>query len=141
MTGDHYSGDVHEPRKFALHYWLLPAALLADVSDVKIHEAILEAGHKRARPIVNTTIAMVAGMVPSALAVGTGGEFRSPMAIAVICGLLLFTVLSLVFVASLFSVINGLKSQLRKCLVSVLGKNQSTPQTADQSKSQRYQHA
>ncbi len=44
--------------------------------------AIAEAGTKRARPIVMTTIAMVAGMVPSALGLGAGGEFRSPMAIA-----------------------------------------------------------
>ncbi|WP_299907182.1 efflux RND transporter permease subunit [uncultured Paracoccus sp.] len=70
-------------------------------------EAILDAVHKRARPIVMTTIAMSAGMVPSALAVGEGGEFRAPMAIAVIGGLLLSTVLSLLFVPSLFSVVHG----------------------------------
>ena len=50
-------------------------------------EAIVEAGRKRARPIVMTTIAMIAGMVPAALAIGDGGEFRAPMAIAVIGGL------------------------------------------------------
>ena len=50
--------------------------------------AIVEAGKKRARPIVMTTVAMVAGMLPSAFAIGPGGEFRSPMAIAVIGGLL-----------------------------------------------------
>ncbi|MCQ0968921.1 efflux RND transporter permease subunit (plasmid) [Paracoccus sp. TK19116] len=70
-------------------------------------EAILDAAHKRARPIVMTTIAMSAGMVPSALGIAAGGEFRSPMAIAVIGGLLLSTVLSLLFVPSLFSVIHG----------------------------------
>ncbi len=41
--------------------------------------AIIDAGRKRARPIVMTTIAMAAGMVPSAMALGIGGEFRAPM--------------------------------------------------------------
>ncbi|RVU14943.1 efflux RND transporter permease subunit [Methylobacterium oryzihabitans] len=66
------------------------------------NEAIIDAGRKRAQPIVMTTIAMVAGMVPSALAVGAGGEFRSPMAIAVIGGLLFSTALSLIFVPAVF---------------------------------------
>lgn len=69
-------------------------------------EAVLDAGRKRARPIVMTTLAMVAGMIPSALALGDGGEFRSPMAIAVIGGLLVSTVLSLVFVPSFFTVMD-----------------------------------
>ena len=65
-------------------------------------EAIIDAGMKRARPIVMTTVAMVAGMTPSALAFGAGGEFRSPMALAVIGGLLFSTLLSLVFVPAMF---------------------------------------
>ena len=68
--------------------------------------AIIDAGRKRAQPIVMTTIAMVAGMLPSALAIGAGGEFRSPMAIAVIGGLLFSTVLSLVFVPAIFVLVN-----------------------------------
>ncbi len=66
-------------------------------------QAIVDAGRKRARPIVMTTIAMAAGMVPSAMALGDGGEFRSPMAIGVIGGLLVSTVLSLVFVPAVFT--------------------------------------
>ncbi|WP_022702431.1 efflux RND transporter permease subunit [Pseudorhodobacter ferrugineus] len=93
------------------------------------NKAMLEAGHKRARPIVMTTIAMTAGMVPSAMAIGPGGEFRAPMAVAVIGGLLLSTVLSLLFVPSLFSVINGMKTRVRRGFVSVLGANQ--PQKVD----------
>ncbi len=68
--------------------------------------AIIEAGRKRARPIVMTTIAMVGGMFPSALALGAGGEFRSPMAIAVIGGLLVSTFLSLLFVPAFFMVMD-----------------------------------
>ncbi len=64
--------------------------------------AIVDAGRKRARPIVMTTIAMAAGMMPSALGLGIGGEFRSPMAIAVIGGLLVSTLLSLIFVPAIF---------------------------------------
>jgi len=71
-------------------------------------EALIEAGRKRARPIVMTTIAMAAGMFPSALGLGDGGGFRSPMAIAVIGGLAVSTVLSLVFVPAVFTVLDDL---------------------------------
>jgi hypothetical protein len=53
---------------------------------------------------------MVAGMMPSALAFGAGGEFRSPMALAVIGGLIFSTVLSLVFVPAMFMVMDDLGS-------------------------------
>jgi predicted RND superfamily exporter protein len=74
------------------------------------NEAMIDAGMKRARPIVMTTVAMVAGMMPSALAVGDGGEFRSPMALAVIGGLIFSTILSLVFVPAMFMVMDDLGS-------------------------------
>lgn len=70
--------------------------------------AIIDAGRKRARPIVMTTIAMAAGMVPSAMALGIGGEFRSPMAIAVIGGLIVSTGLSLIFVPAIFVLVDDL---------------------------------
>ena len=70
--------------------------------------AIVDAGRKRARPIVMTTIAMAAGMVPSAMALGIGGEFRAPMAIAVIGGLIVSTGLSLVFVPAIFVLMDDL---------------------------------
>src|ERR1700758_3975202 len=76
----------------------------------KRDEAMIDAGMKRARPIVMTTIAMVAGMMPSALAYGAGGEFRSPMAMAVIGGLVFSTILSLVFVPAMFMVMDDIGS-------------------------------
>ncbi|WP_028716329.1 efflux RND transporter permease subunit [Paracoccus sp. J39] len=85
--------------------------------------AILDAVHKRARPIVMTTIAMTAGMVPSALGTGEGAEFSSPMAIAVIGGLLLSTLLSLLFVPSLFSVIHGGQVRVARWLRRRIGLN------------------
>jgi len=69
-------------------------------------QALIEAGHKRARPIVMTTIAMAAGMFPAALGLGEGGGFRAPMAIAVIGGLIASTVLSLVFVPAAFTLVD-----------------------------------
>ncbi|MBS9476020.1 efflux RND transporter permease subunit [Ancylobacter radicis] len=88
--------------------------LLVDFAIEAIHSgtdrttALIEAGRKRAQPIVMTTIAMVAGMVPSALGLGEGGDFRSPMAIAVIGGLLASTALSLVFVPAVFTLMDDL---------------------------------
>ena len=71
-------------------------------------EAIIDAGRKRARPIIMTTLAMAAGMVPAAMATGEGGEFRAPMAIAVIGGLLVSTVLSLIFIPSVYTLMDDL---------------------------------
>jgi hydrophobic/amphiphilic exporter-1 (mainly G- bacteria), HAE1 family len=84
-------------------------------------EAIIDAGRKRARPIIMTTLAMAAGMVPSAMAFGDGGEFRSPMAIAVIGGLLVSTVLSLVFVPSFFTVMDDLGNLMRRLFGRFIG--------------------
>ena len=73
-------------------------------------EAIVDAGRKRARPIVMTTIAMVGGMLPAALGLDSGGEFRAPMAVAVIGGLISSTVLSLVFVPAVFVLMDDVGS-------------------------------
>ncbi|MBC9248031.1 efflux RND transporter permease subunit [Paracoccus sp. 11-3] len=102
---------------------LVEFALSAMEHGTPKREAILDAVHKRARPIVMTTIAMSAGMVPSALATGEGGEFRAPMAIAVIGGLLLSTVLSLLFVPALFSMIHGAQSRIFGWLGRKIGLN------------------
>ena len=74
-------------------------------------EALIEAGYKRARPIVMTTVAMVAGMLPIALSLAAGG-FRAPMGIAVIGGLITSTALTLVIVPSMFSVIDDFERWL-----------------------------
>ena len=84
--------------------------------------AIIDAGRKRARPIVMTTIAMAAGMVPSAMALGIGGEFRAPMAIAVIGGLIVSTGLSLVFVPAFFVLMDDLACLLGRLFSRFVGK-------------------
>jgi multidrug efflux pump subunit AcrB len=71
--------------------------------------AILEAGHKRARPIVMTTVAMVAGMLPVAIGWGGDSDFRGPMAIAVIGGLITSTALTLVIVPAVFTVLDDVE--------------------------------
>jgi multidrug efflux pump subunit AcrB len=72
-------------------------------------EAILESGHKRARPIVMTTVAMVAGMLPVAIGWGGDSDFRGPMAIAVIGGLITSTALTLVIVPAVFTVLDDIE--------------------------------
>ena len=87
------------------------------------YDALIDACHKRARPIVMTTIAMGAGMVP--LAVGWGSadsSFRSPMAVAVIGGLITSTVLSLLVIPSVFSVMDDFEKLMRR----LLGRSQKT---------------
>ncbi len=93
---------------------LVDFAIEARARGVARLQAITEAGVKRSRPIVMTTVAMVAGMVPSALGVGDGGEFRAPMAIGVIGGLVVSTLLSLVFVPSFYTVMDDLSGLARR---------------------------
>jgi HAE1 family hydrophobic/amphiphilic exporter-1 len=71
------------------------------------HDALIEACRERARPIVMTTIAMAAGMLPTALGFGEGSEFRQPMAVGVIGGLISSTVLSLVLVPVVYELIDN----------------------------------
>ena len=75
-------------------------------------EAILEACRERARPIIMTTMAMAAGMLPTALSFGKDSEFRQPMAIAVIGGLMTSTLLSLVIVPVVYEVIDDFEQWL-----------------------------
>jgi multidrug efflux pump subunit AcrB len=75
-------------------------------------EAILDAGHKRAQPIVMTTVAMTAGMVPVALSLSGDGAWRQPMGIVVIGGLVLSTLLTLLIVPAGFSLADGLEKRV-----------------------------
>ena len=72
-------------------------------------EALIEAGHKRARPIIMTTVAMVAGMLPVAFSTAAAG-FRAPMGVAVIGGLITSTLLTLVIVPSMFSLVDDIEA-------------------------------
>ena len=74
--------------------------------------AIIDAGHKRAQPIVMTTVAMVAGMIPTALSLSGDAAWRSPMAITVIGGLILSTLLTLLIVPAGFSLADDMERWL-----------------------------
>ncbi|HEY8591782.1 MAG TPA: efflux RND transporter permease subunit [Sphingomicrobium sp.] len=75
-------------------------------------EAIYEAGHKRAQPIVMTTVAMVAGMLPTALSLSGDGSWRAPMGVTVIGGLIFSTILTLLLVPAYFSIAIDIESWL-----------------------------
>jgi hydrophobe/amphiphile efflux-1 (HAE1) family protein len=92
-------------------------------------EAIVDAGRKRARPIVMTTIAMVGGMLPAAINAGSGGEFRVPMAVAVIGGLISSTMLSLVFVPAVFLVMDDVARFLWRVFGRFVGETDEPPLT------------
>ncbi|WP_141104157.1 efflux RND transporter permease subunit, partial [Noviherbaspirillum denitrificans] len=78
-------------------------------------DALPDACHKRARPIIMTTLAMGAGMLPIAMGVGIAdASFRSPMAIAVIGGLITSTVLSLLVVPAVFTYMDDFEGLVRR---------------------------
>ena len=114
------------------------AILLVDFGIEMMHHgmdrtlAMIEAGRKRARPIVMTSIAMSAGMLPSALGVGEGGSFRAPMAIAVIGGIIVSTVLSLVVVPSFFLIMDDLSRLLAWAFGRFIGKKDQEELPLDQ---------
>ena len=93
---------------------LVEYAIVARRSGISRTEALLDACHKRARPIVMTTIAMIAGMFPIAIGWGSDPSFRSPMSIAVMGGLLTSTVLSLLVIPALFTYIDDLAQWLQR---------------------------
>ncbi len=79
-------------------------------------EALFEACRERARPIIMTTLAMAAGMLPTAFALEKGAEFRQPMAVAVIGGLMTSTILSLVLVPVVYEFVDDFETWLRPLL-------------------------
>jgi|TARA_R100000501_G_scaffold15113_1_gene27400 multidrug efflux pump subunit AcrB len=78
--------------------------------------AIIDAGRKRAQPIVMTTVAMASGMLPTAIATTGGAGFRAPMGIVVIGGLILSTILTLLIVPAGFSLADDFEKWLGKIL-------------------------
>ena len=91
---------------------LIDFALEEMAAGVTPHAAIVDAGHKRAQPIVMTTVAMVAGMVPTALSLSGDGAWRAPMGIVVIGGLTMSTLLTLLIVPAAFSLAIGIERRV-----------------------------
>jgi hydrophobic/amphiphilic exporter-1 (mainly G- bacteria), HAE1 family len=91
---------------------LVEYALEAMKRGMTRYDALIDAAHKRARPIVMTTVAMGAGMLPVAAGLGADSEFRQPMAVAVIGGLITSTLLSLLYVPVVFTMIDDVRGWL-----------------------------
>jgi multidrug efflux pump subunit AcrB len=85
------------------------------------NDAIWEAGHKRAQPIVMTTVAMVAGMLPTAISISGDNSWRAPMGITVIGGLIFSTLLTLLLVPSYFSIAISIESRIGKIFHKLIG--------------------
>ncbi|SES22482.1 efflux RND transporter permease subunit, partial [Sphingobium sp. YR768] len=92
---------------------LVEHAIESERAGVSQHDALIEACRERVRPIVMTTFAMAAGMVPTVLGLGEGSEFRVPMALAVIGGLISSTALSLVLVPVVYEIIDDFEMRVR----------------------------
>ncbi|QZA76986.1 efflux RND transporter permease subunit [Deefgea tanakiae] len=93
---------------------LVEYAIVARRDGMSRFDALMDAGRKRARPIVMTTVAMGAGMLPIALGWGVDSSFRAPMAIAVIGGLITSTFLSLLVIPVVFTFVDDLVQWVMK---------------------------
>ncbi|WBS01985.1 efflux RND transporter permease subunit [Pseudoduganella sp. SL102] len=93
---------------------LVDYAILARQAGMSRTEALVDACHKRSRPILMTTIAMGAGMMPLALGLGADPSFRAPMAITVIGGLITSTLLSLLVVPAVFTYVDDIEHWIAK---------------------------
>ena len=81
-----------------------------------LREALIEAGAIRLRPILMTTFALIAGMVPVALGRGEGAQFRAPMGVAVIGGVITSTLLTLLVIPTFYEILDGWRTALGRRL-------------------------
>lgn len=102
---------------------LVDFAIEREAHGLSRYEAIVEACKERVRPIVMTTLAMVGGMVPSMFAVGDGGEFRAPMAIAVSGGLIVSTFLSLIVIPALHLIVSSFGDRVSGMMRTIFPKH------------------
>jgi HAE1 family hydrophobic/amphiphilic exporter-1 len=91
---------------------LLDAARVREAEGMDREEALMAAGKKRLRPIMMTSIALIAGMMPMAIGVGEGGEFYRPMAVAIIGGVITGTLLTLLVIPSFYDSIENARDRL-----------------------------
>jgi HAE1 family hydrophobic/amphiphilic exporter-1 len=113
---------------------LVEFAIEAERAGLTRREALRSACTERSRPIVMTTVAMVMGMMPTALGIGQGAEWREPMAIAVIGGLISSTLLSLVLVPVVYEIVDDFEQWLKprlSGLVTPSGEPAAVPRSVD----------
>ncbi len=102
---------------------LLDAARTEERAGVDREEALMHAGRKRFRPILMTTFALVAGMMPVAVGVGEGGEFYRPMAVAIIGGTITSTLLTLLVIPSFYDSIEIWREKFGRLVARLRGKS------------------
>lgn len=95
---------------------LVDYVIIAEQNGMPRYDAIVDAAHKRARPILMTTFAMGAGMLPVAVGWGADVAFRQPMAIAVVGGLISSTFLSLLYIPAIFTIVDDVSRWARRRL-------------------------
>lgn len=108
---------------------LVEYAIEQERSGLSQRESLIEACRERARPIVMTTMAMAAGMLPTAFALEKGAEFRQPMAVAVIGGLITSTILSLVLVPVVYEFVDDFEAWLKPRLARLVTPREAPVQT------------
>lgn len=99
---------------------LVEHTIKAERAGASQHDALIDACQERARPIVMTSFAMAAGMAPALLGIGPGSEFRVPMALAVIGGLISSTTLSLILIPTVYEVVEDLENWVRRPLARLI---------------------
>jgi HAE1 family hydrophobic/amphiphilic exporter-1 len=92
-----------------------------------LREALIEAGRVRLRPILMTTFALIAGMVPVALGLGEGADFRAPLGRAVIGGTITSTVLTLLVIPTIYEILDDLREKGRKLFRKKSGATEPSP--------------
>jgi HAE1 family hydrophobic/amphiphilic exporter-1 len=91
---------------------LIDFAKMAEAQGMPRHEALIEAGRQRLRPILMTTFALTAGMVPVALGIGEGADFRAPLGRAVIGGVIASTFLTLLVIPTFYDILSGARTRM-----------------------------
>jgi HAE1 family hydrophobic/amphiphilic exporter-1 len=91
---------------------LIDFAKWSEEAGMDRREALIEAGRVRLRPILMTTFALIAGMIPVALGVGEGADFRAPLGIAVIGGVITSTILTLLVIPTVYEILSDTRDWL-----------------------------
>lgn len=106
---------------------LVDYIVMAEKEGMPRLEAIMDAAHKRARPILMTTFAMGAGMMPVAVGLGADVAFRQPMAIAVVGGLISSTFLSLLFIPPIFTIVDDISGFFGRRMTKMFAGQRDAP--------------
>lgn len=86
-----------------------------------LREALIEAGRIRLRPILMTSFALIAGMLPVSMGTGDGADFNAPLGRAVIGGVITSTILTLLVIPTFYEIVDGFRSRMARLTARVFG--------------------